>query len=342
MILWIGGGIVLIVIVVIVAARVHAARSERHSVETYGHGLAALGDVAKRSGSSASVRVLPREEVARAHVRTGVPPGQAGPDSGGPSTAPGGDGRPPAGGGGAGARRPSGPPPRRPVVSIPLPEGDLSFEDRGEEWGGTGKSALRQPGEGATEADSRSSARPPVMPAAADGSRWLVSPGALRRPGPVRKTTVAAAAVLLILTAGVLLAVMGGTRAARSGAKAPHHRPSSASTSTTAVTTTTAPLVRPISTSGDDGTFKVPPGHYILAFTTTNSACWVGIETGLGSGSFFWDETVQAGSSASFRGSGPLAVVLGAPEYLSSVTLNGVPVEIPKGITAYNLVFASR
>ncbi len=339
-------GVVVVVIAGIVWAKVHSGRSERRSMESYGHGLAALGDVAKRSGPSASVRVLPREAVGGTHVRTDVPAGsRVGVGGVAPSDRPAGDAtqptsEPEAGGRAPAGRRPSGPPGRRPVVSIPLPAGDLSFEDRSEEWAGAAGRSRREPAQRAV-----AGVAPPPF---ADRFRPSISPSEYRRQSPLRRVTVGAVAVvavLAIVTAAVLLAVTGGGRTTKSSSKNTHHQNTSpgASTTTTGVTTTTTPpaLVKPVSRSGDDATFNIPPGHYTLAFATSSSACWVGIETMLGSGSYRWAETVPAGNSASYKGFGPIAVVLGAPEYLSSVTLNGVPVQIPKGVTTYNLVFAS-
>jgi hypothetical protein len=229
------------------------------------------------------------------------------------------------------------------VVSIPVPEKDLTFEDAGEQWAGAGKPALREPG------DRQASGVPPLR---ADHFRPSTSPDEFRRQSAARRITVgavAAIALVAILTAAILLAVTdGGSPKAKS---AGHNPPkttttttsvsTSSTTSTTIVTTTTSsPLVTPISTSGDDGTYKAPTGPYTLTFTATTSPCWVGVETGLGSGDYLWDETVQAGASQSYKATGPVAIVLGAPQF-ASVSLNGVPVEIPKGATAYNLVFTS-
>lgn len=376
---WIAGAAVVILVIIGIAwARVRSGRSDRRSMESYGHGLAALGDVAKRTGPSASVRVLPRGDLGRTYVR----PGPAATRSAGADRT-------------ETARRSGSParaivpgetisPARRPSVSSPVPGAERSFDDAGAPRAGAGKASLRERGDERSAAEtpgrhSRFGAPPGTGAAAGEGTgtdagpdagggssegsspdtsanpagapsttadrlRPTISPDELRRQAAMRKITVgsvAALAVVLILTASVLLTLQGGGHHA--GSPPTTTRPgasTSTSTTTTRVTATTAPVVKPISTSGDTATFKAPSGRYTLRFSTTSAACWVGIQPSLGSGTYLWSQTVQAGSSGAYRASGALAVQLGAPAYLS-VTVNGIPMRLPSGVTFYNLVFAS-
>lgn len=165
------GGLIVVVILVVVWLRFSAARSDRRSMETYGHALGVLGDVAKRTGPSPSVRVLPRGEPGRAHVRASASDGPSTPPSSGrPSGAGTSDSLatdPPRGRiGGAGARpanagatptgagaTPTGAGAaggfsvrayRQPSASIPVPEHEVSFDDIGEEWAGAARPVLRE------------------------------------------------------------------------------------------------------------------------------------------------------------------------------------------------------
>jgi hypothetical protein len=330
---WIIGGVVVIVIIGIAWARVHSARSERRSMETYGHGLAVLGDVAKRTSSpSASVRVLPRSEAGRGHVRTNMPPDRDAVPQ---------DTRPPSDrqeGRAAGqervdqpaARRPptrSVPLRQRPSASIPVPE-DLSFEDRGEEWAGAARPSIREPAERAAPPPPGMARMRTESPDASTGAfatrQPSISPDELRRQATMRKLGV------------------GGGKPAATAAKHHHTTTPTTPTSTTVAktTTTTTPVVSPVSVDGNELTFNAPSGHYTLTFQGGGGACWVGVETGLDSGTYLYSDTVEPGTTASYKASGPLAVALGAPYYLS-VLVNGVPVKIPKGVTANNLVFAA-
>lgn len=362
------GGVVVVVLLVVVWLRFRAGRSDRRSMETYGHALGVLGSVAKRTGPSASVRVLPPAEPGQAHVRTG----------------------------GAGAVSP----PRayhRPPPSIPTPERGLSFEDRGGQWAGAGRPAVREPGERVAPRDRphnepgdagpgdlhlrarREPARPlrpsearpeglraksaphgpdPAASPAASGATAeprLVpeparlpssSPDELRRQAAVRRLATGAFALLAVI-AIVLGAIQLLTGPPQAGKAPPTtHSHSSTSTSapstTVARTTTTRPdVIAPISSSGNEVTYSVSAAHYLLTFATSGQPCWVGVETGVGSGNFVWTGAVQPGSNASYHASGSLVVNVGAAEYLS-VRVNGVPIRIPGDLSTGYLSFVSH
>ncbi len=151
--------------------------------------------------------------------------------------------------------------------------------------------------------------------------------------------SVAAVAVVLIVAASVLLTMHGSPHKAASPPASDTTTSVSTTTSTTVVTTTTSPVLKAVSTSGDTATYKAPSGRYTLRFTTTSGACWIGVQPNVGGGTYLYSSTLQAGGAASYKGSGVLAVQLGAPDYVS-VSLNGVPVQVPTGTTYYNLVFS--
>lgn len=266
----ISGLVVVVVVVAVIWARARSARSDRRSMESYGHGLAALGDITKRTVPSSSVRAVPRADAGRTQVRTDI-------------------------------------------VTL-------------------GKDATIEP-EGGEQGAGEQGEHPAQATGLPDG-RATSSEG--------RKVTVAVVAglaVLLIVAAAVLLT--GGTPTAKSVPNK-HRRlpPASSSTSTTSIPRKTTAVVRPISTSGTDATFKMPSRHYRLAFSGVSGACWIGIAPSLGASGLLWSETVQNGSTLTYLASGPVAVELGAPEY-ASVKVNGAHVAIPKGVTVYNLVFVS-
>jgi hypothetical protein len=65
------------------------------------------------------------------------------------------------------------------------------------------------------------------------------------------------------------------------------------------------------------------------------------VETGVGTGNFLFNETVQPGTDATYKTSGSLVVNVGAAEYLS-VSLNGVPLRIPSGVTTGYISFLTH
>jgi hypothetical protein len=173
-----------------------------------------------------------------------------------------------------------------------------------------------------------------------------VSPDELRRQATVRRLATGACAAVAV-TAIVLAAVLVSGSAhptQKASSKTRHHlSPSTSVTSTTAVPSTTArpAVIEPISSSGTDVSFQAPAGHYVLTFATSGGPCWAGVETGVGTGDFLWEETVQPGSDATYKASGSLVVDVGAAEYLS-LSVNGVPARIPHAVTTGYILFVSH
>lgn len=324
---YIAGAVVVVLVVVGIAwSRLRAGHSDRRSMETYGHGLAALGDVTRRTSTASSVRVLPNETASRPHAGSEAPTASGVPTHQPPPDKTRADGREDDEAEVAPLGAEPAVPSQRPTASIRLPEDERRFDDAGTAPAEPGR-ALREPAE-----------RPPF------GPRSYARPGdGMGRQSAGRKLVVAgtaAVAVAAIVAAAVLLTlhhgphVAGGTTTTtRAGIRA-------TTTTTTVATTTTIAPVKPVSTTATSATFTVPRAHYILRFAASTSPCWVGVEPGTGGGTYLWTDTVQVGSKGHYLASGPVAVQLGAPEYIS-VTLDGVPLQIPSGATYYELIFTA-
>ena len=105
----------------------------------------------------------------------------------------------------------------------------------------------------------------------------------------------------------------------------------SSTTSPSTTTTTTLPTsLEPTSVSSSNVAFTVPSGNYTLAFQAAGGACWVGIEHTT-AGPWLFAETLSAGQSATYKGSGALVMTLGAPGYIG-LTVNGLVADLPKGV----------
>jgi len=313
------GGLVLLVGLAFVWSRVASARSERRSMENYGHALGVLGDVARRSERSASVRIVPREETGHAHVRTEDHEGDF-PTAVSPT-------------GEHEVLRPGRPSFR---LEHDLPAGelehppaaiaagsDLHFDDDGEHLGGE--------------------ARPAGRPRPAG----VATPDDLRRQALHRRvgtTAAAAVAVLALVLVGIQLthgSKRAGSRPPASGTHAAGaHRHTTPPPST--VTTTTAPkLLTPTSSSPSLVSFDAPSGSYHLTFTDPgDSDSWLGVKSSTDSAIWLWMSTLTPGATQTYTANGPIVVDLGAPRYVS-LTVNGIPAQLPDYSLPYYLSFTS-
>jgi hypothetical protein len=361
------GCLVAVVLLLVFWLRVRAARSDRRSMETYGHALGVLGDVAKRTGPSSSVRVLPQGEPGRAHVRTGPSDRGSSPRAASPSGPEVSRSRLPEverpRSGGAGASAPARAY-RWPSVSMPVPQHEQSDQDMRTR---DGRDRLRSDSVGAVRpkgarpravqadqdapplhmaaspATGSSTAEPEIVVGRTTSER--ASPAELRRQVTVRRLATgacAAVAVGAIALASVLLSG-NGAPTAKAPPKSRHPSSNTTVTSTTAVPPTTArpAVIEPISSSGSQVSFQAPAGPYVVSFTTSGGPCWLGVETGVGTGDFIWEDTVQPGTAATYRSSGSLVLDVGAAEYLS-LSVNGIPARIPSAITTGYVLFVSR
>ncbi len=324
---------VLAVLVVgaVVWARISASRSENRSVETYEHALGVLGEVSKRTEST-GFRILPHDETGRPHVGppideggTQAPSGHAG-NQVTPATKPGPLVSP--------RLPPAGPPklrfsdPGHPGASGPAP-------DHTDELGGDPHAGGYDQPPGAA-ADGRSSSAGLRTP-----SGLRARPSAARRHREVMARRAATGVAAAIALAAVALAAIslsgGGTHKKAGGTTTTTLRHTGGSPSSTTVTATTAPTsLKPTSVTATDVSFTAPSGHYTLAFQASGGACWVGIEQST-AGPWLFEQTLTDGQSTTYKGSGSLVVRLGAPGYML-LQLNGLPVELPSGVTeTYNV-----
>ncbi|MGA3216994.1 MAG: RodZ domain-containing protein [Acidimicrobiales bacterium] len=312
-----------LVIAAIVWARVSASRSEHKSVETYEHALGVLGEVSKRTEST-GFRILPHEEAGRPHVgKRTDPAGEAV------------EGRKEASLRGQG-----------PLASKPLPpagEPKLRFSRPGRpEDGATGRpvdSGVEdgEPRPGATSALAASRLTPgrPQMPGA--GTRGVPYRSTFDRRRQVMTRRVAtgataAVAIVAVVVGALYLSGGNGGHPASSTTSTTLHRSSSSGGRTTTTTTTTASLsttLTPVSTS--PVTFTVPSSQYTLEFQATGGACWVGIEQ-TAAGPWLFAQTIDAGQTATYKGSGSLIVRLGAPVHIG-ITVDGLTAQLPSGVT---------
>jgi len=160
----------------------------------------------------------------------------------------------------------------------------------------------------------------------------------------VRRAAAGAAvavAVVAVVVAAISLSSGGGRRATLPTTTTTTVRSGSGGRTTTSTTTTLPTSLKPTSVSQSNIAFTVPSGSYTLAFQAVGGACWVGVEhtTAGPSGPWLFAETLTAGQSATYEGSGALVMRLGAPAHIG-FTVNGLVAEIPSGITQpYNVEF---
>ena len=329
--------IVLAVLVVaaIVWARVSAARSENRSVETYEHALGVLGEVSKRTEHH-GFRILSHEETGRPHVGRRIDP------AGGETTEEREDAGmraqgqlvsrrlPPAGEPKLRVSRPAG------AAGAPAPGEDEAAQVHAGDEAATGETGA-PPGAGAP---ARVSPAPPRSPAPSPRPGVYRSEFDRRRQVLARRAATglaAAAAVVAVIVAALYL----------SGGGNGHHGATGSSTTTTlkrgggqtttstsqggrtTTTTTLSNALRPTSTS--PLSFTVPTRDYTMVFQASGGRCWVGIEHAT-TGPWLFAQTMAAGQSATFKGSGKLVVTLGAPAHFS-LTVNGLVAELPRGVT---------
>jgi hypothetical protein len=329
--------LVVLVVVAIVWARVSAARSANKSVETYERALGVLGEVSKRTEST-GFRIVPHEETGRAHVGRRID--QAGDE------APQGheEVRPPGQGPFAASRLPpAGEPklrlsgtariPARVTPSSQQPGRDEHYDqDSG------------PPTAAAADAQARAHARgrvPGPLSARARGAAYK-SPADRHRQVMARRAatgSAAAVAVAAVVFAAISLSGSPGHHAGTSTTTTVRGGGGGKQTTTTTSTTTTLPTaLTPTSQSSSGVVFTVPTGDYTLAMQATGGACWVGIEKTI-AGPWLFSQTLNAGQSATYKGSGALIMRLGAPAYLG-LTVNGLVAKLPNGVKqSYNVEF---
>jgi hypothetical protein len=337
-------GLIAVIGLAVAWSRVGLARSERRSMQSYEHALHVLGDVSRRSDAAARIRPVRREEAERGYIRTEQPSGgsEATTSQAEPSVVA--DARQPAQAGLEADR------PRLENVPVEFEDDSDAFERAQEE------AARETVVPRAAAASASASLRPPIRGVSASDPSH-VAPRIVereRRPAdepsgsgalaladrlPFGRLGAVAAAVLIVL-ALVLVGLNLGTGTPRHAATGRHHRHGAhhVSTPTTAAPTTTTPsALVPVSTSPQQVAFVAPKGTYNLLLSDTGGPCWVGIEQTT-AGPYVWQETLAAGQSATYKASGPLVIMIGAPKYLG-VKVNGLPARLPGYVQPYDLVF---
>ena len=323
-----------LVVAAIVWTRVASARSAAKSVETYERALGALGEVSKRT-ESAGFRILPHEETGRPHV--GRPIDEAGEET--PTAHR--DARTPGQGPLSSSRlAPAGEPklrfsgPNRMPGSMPE-----AHQQTGDQEGDGQQAGL--PATGGTVAGARvrstvARAKVPGMAEARARGQAYKSTAERHRQVMVRRAAAGAAlavAVVAVVVATISLSSGGGHRVTLPTTTV---RSGSGGHTTTSTTTTLPTSLKPTPVSPSVIAFTVPSGSYTLAFQAAGGACWVGVEHTT-AGPWLFAETLRAGQTATYKGSGALVMTLGAPAYIG-FTVNGLVAELPSGITQpYNV-----
>jgi hypothetical protein len=351
-------GLVVVIGLMITWTRVGLHRSDRRSMESYGHALDVLGGVAARSDRPARIRVAGHEDATAAQGRADalVEPDVAHvvvePD--------------------VVAERPArGPsksvaPPKVRLEDVPVEfEDDSDAFERarevaeaetrvgapaGAELAGSqlAASEVAAPETAMLETAASEAAAPGALAAAAgpgatpprDGS-----PDGGRRHGSPPKapwSLIGSAAAGLLIVAAIVLAAL---QLSGGGAPRPHvagptttdaRSPSSPSTTVPAPTTLPKTL-QPVSATSTDVSFAAPAGSYTVTFTDTTGTCWLGIAQTSG-GVYVWQDTLTGGQSTTYKASGPIVIRVGAPPYVK-VTVNGIPAQLPGYSQPYDVSF---
>jgi hypothetical protein len=337
-----------LVVVALVWARIGAARSESRSVETYEHALDVLGEVSKRT-ETRNFRILPHEQAGRAHVRRPLEDGgDAAPEPGRPAAPPSALGSGPL----ASKRLPPAGQPklrfsdpmletgRQPAVGPRSGERDREEPGNGSPSGTTAAGPLESAASAlAGERSSSSGGRAPARPASVLRRGATQASYDRRRQVLTRRIATGGAGAVAIAAVAVATVLLtgGGGHGHKVTPTTIHHARGATSTTTTSTTTTTTPTtLTPTSVTATDVSFTAPSGDYTLSFQATTGACWVGIQPS-GGGTWLFAETLDAGQSATYKGSGALVVRLGAPTYID-LDVNGLAAKLPSALTQpYNV-----
>jgi len=323
-------------------------------MESYGHALGVLGDVARRNDHSA-VRPYSAEESARAHVRTDHADAPAGEAAAAAAGAPG---------------APEGPSVEREPPAVSIPWSGRAFRFGETEPVGAAPTPPAPPEEPSTAATPRV-VTPPVStpPVSTPPAAQPRSPAALgfgeidEEPVVARRrlaqaglggqssrrmaVTGAAAAVALLAVAllGWKLAGSGGHKSASppaTNSSGSHHRASGGHhhAPSPSTTTTLPSTLKPVSTSSTVVAFNVTSKSYVLTFADSGTeGCWIGVQASQ-NGPWLWMTTLGPGQAATYDASGPTVVRLGAPKYVG-VKVDGVPAELPGFSLPYDLTFSA-
>ncbi|MGD0982440.1 MAG: RodZ domain-containing protein [Acidimicrobiales bacterium] len=313
-----------LVVAAIVWARIVSGRSATKSVETYERALGVLGEVSKRTEST-GFRILPHEETGHPHVGRRID------EAGGEVPPARRSARMPGQGQLSSSRLP---PAGEPKLRLSVPNRTVGVTPKGHEKrdGEEDDVTLGEASEvGAHPGSTHPRARLPGTAEARARPEAYRSSAERHRQVMVRRATtgvVAAAAVVAVVAAVISLSGGAGPHEATTTTTLRH---GGGARTTTTTTTTLQTTLQPTSVSGSNIAFTVPSSSYTLAFQATGGRCWVGIEHTT-AGPWLFAETLSAGQSATYTGSGALVMTLGAPEYIG-LTVNGLVAELPRSIT---------
>jgi hypothetical protein len=116
------------------------------------------------------------------------------------------------------------------------------------------------------------------------------------------------------------------------GSGSPHRaRSTSTPSSTPATTPSTQPptVSEPQSSSASAATYQVANADFTVALSATSGPCWVDA-TNATTGATYFVGTLTLGQQHSFAATGPVSLVVGAPNVLAA-SVDGTPVQLPPG-----------
>jgi hypothetical protein len=119
-----------------------------------------------------------------------------------------------------------------------------------------------------------------------------------------------------------------------SGSAPPHGAKSTSTPSSTPSTTpiTQPPTVsQPQASSASAATYQVANADFTVALSATSGPCWVDA-TNATTGAPYFVGTLTLGQQHSFAATGPVTLVVGAPNVLAA-SVDGTPVQLPSGFT---------
>lgn len=167
-----------------------------------------------------------------------------------------------------------------------------------------------------------------------------------RRPRRLAAPAMAVAGVLVL----IVVLLLTGSHAvppghSHSGPNNGHHNstkskpPKKSSVSTTS--TTPPPAVSsPQAATPQSATYTVADSTFTVDLTATSGACWVDA-TSSATGTTLFSGTLAAGSGQSFSATGPVTVIIGAPNVLNA-TVDGGAVVLPPGFqTPFTMSFVA-
>jgi Domain of unknown function (DUF4115) len=126
----------------------------------------------------------------------------------------------------------------------------------------------------------------------------------------------------------------GSHGGSHSGSGSPHRAKSTStppSTPTTTPSTQPPTVSQPQSSSASAATYQVANADFSVALSATSGPCWIDA-TNATTGAPYFVGTLTLGQQHSFAATGPVTLVVGAPNVLAA-SVDGTPVQLPSGFT---------